>query len=60
MTTGCETVMSDEYHEAHLAFARVAIMEAHAQREPILDKIHRYTEDVRRAERDRLHNARQA
>ena len=44
---------SQEYHDAHLAFARAAIVEAAANREPILDRLHAYTADVIQAERDK-------
>jgi hypothetical protein len=45
--------LSAEYHDVHLAFARAAIVTAAANREPILDLLKAYTEDVREAERDR-------
>jgi hypothetical protein len=47
-------VLSPEYHEAHLAFAAARIVEAAANREPILKLLRRYREDVVEAERDRL------
>lgn len=48
------TPRSQEYHSAHLSFARVRIVEAAANREPILNLLHLYTADVRQAEHDRL------
>jgi hypothetical protein len=45
---------SQEYHAAHLAFARAAIVVAAARREPIHAKLKAYTVDVQQAERDRL------
>ena len=44
---------SPEYHSAHLAFSRAAIVARAADGRPILDLLLRYTEDVREAERDR-------
>jgi hypothetical protein len=41
---------SAEYHDAHLAFARAGIVEAAAHREPLLDRLKTYTDDVRQAE----------
>ena len=46
--------LSAEYHDAHLAFARANIVEAAANREPLLNRLRAYTADVRRAERDRI------
>lgn len=43
---------SPEYHAAHLSFARAAIVEAAANREPILDRLRAYSDDVAKACRD--------
>ena len=48
---------SDEYHTAHLSFARAAIVEAAALGQPILDRLRDYTADVVKAERDRNQGA---
>lgn len=48
---------SQEYHEAHLAFARADIVQAAANREPLLDRLRAYTADVVKAERDRQRGA---
>jgi hypothetical protein len=50
---GTQQVASQEYHDAHLAFARTEIVKAAFERRPILGLLHAYTEDVRQAERDR-------
>jgi hypothetical protein len=49
-----QSTMSAEYHEAHLAWARAGIVEAAAYRGALLDRLKKYTDDVRRAERDRI------
>jgi hypothetical protein len=46
--------LSPEYHAAHLAFARAGIVQAAADRKPILDMLLVYSNDVARAERDRI------
>jgi hypothetical protein len=47
-------VMSQEYHQAHLAFSRAAIVEAAANRDPLLNLLYVYTADVVKAEQDRV------
>lgn len=49
-----EQHLSPEYHAAHLAFARAEIVRAAADREPILDLLQVYYDDIARAERDRI------
>lgn len=46
---------SPEYHEAHLAFARLHIVQRAVARLPILDELLAYTADVRKAEEDQHH-----
>lgn len=45
--------MSQEYHAAHLAFARMNIVETAARGGRILDLLKAYTYDVVKAESDR-------
>lgn len=52
-----DPIYSPEYHVAHLAFARADIVEAAANRQPILDRLRAYTADVVKAERDRHRGA---
>lgn len=51
---------SQGFHEAHLAFFRATIVAKSASGEPILTLLKKYTEDVRRAERDKLNGERDA
>jgi hypothetical protein len=45
---------SQEYHKAHLAFARLEIVEAAAMHRSIREMLVTFEDDVRKAERDRL------
>jgi hypothetical protein len=45
---------SQSYHNTHLAFARLEIVEAAAMRQPISEMLLTFEDDVRAAERDRL------
>lgn len=57
MSADARQPMSQEYHQAHLAFARADIVEAAANRDPILGLLKAYTADVAAAVRDEIFEA---
>jgi hypothetical protein len=49
-----EKIMSGSYHLAHLGLMRSEIIDSARREQPLLDLLKTYTEDVVKAERDRV------